>query len=79
MMRNLVKSVGCGRKVVESFTNMKARIKMSKKQPIYLQCEDLYCKANLKLHRKRKIPGIFRKKKKKLRGKNFEGQGEGSG
>lgn len=77
MTRNLVKSVGCGRKVVESFTNMKARIK-SKKQPIYLQCEDLYCKANLKLHRKRKIPGISRKKKK-LRGKNFEGQGEGSG
>lgn len=63
MTRNLVTSVGCGRKVVESFTNMKARIKMSKTQPIYLQCEDLHCKANLKLHRKKKkIPGISRKR-----------------
>lgn len=59
-MRNLVKNVGCQSKAVESFTNMKARIKMSKIQPIYLQCEDLHCKANLKLQRKRKIPGISR-------------------
>lgn len=59
MMRNLVKN-GCGRKAVESFTDMKARIKTSNIQPLYLQCEDLHCKANLKLHRKRKIPGISR-------------------
>lgn len=58
---------------------------MSKIQPIYLQCEDLHCKADLKLHRKKK-----KKKQKtlaslkmimpKLRGQKIEEQeGEGSG
>lgn len=52
--KNLVTSVGYGRKVVESFKNMKARIGMNKLQRMYLQCEDLHCKENLKLHRRKK-------------------------
>lgn len=67
--------------MVESFTNTKARVKMGKVQPIYLQCEDLHCKANLKLHRKKKYTWHLQSKTTpKLRGKNFEGQeAEGSG
>lgn len=45
---------------------------MSKIQPIYLQCEDLHCKADLKLHRKKKKktenPGISKNDNAKTEG-----------
>lgn len=58
---------------------MKARIRISKIQPIYLQCEDVYHKANLKLHRQKKKYLAPPKMMPKLRGENTEGPGEGSG
>lgn len=68
--------MGCGRKAAESFGNMKARIRTSKIQPIYLQCEDVHRKAKLKLYRQKKeITWHLSKMMSKRRGENFEGTG----
>lgn len=49
--------MGYERKVVESFTNMKARIGVNKLLTIHLQCEDLHCKVRSKITQKERGGG----------------------